>query len=345
MVGSSRRLANRGDQVTKASADKRSDETEGAPRVGVVIPCYRCAGQILDVLAAIPESVSAVFVVDDACPEKTGDLVAGDAGGPRVSVIRHAENRGVGGAMITGYRAALEAGCDIVVKLDGDGQMDPALIPRMTGLIARGEADYCKGNRFYYSDHSATMPRVRFFGNAALSFLNKAASGYWSVFDPTNGFTAIHRSALSMLPLEKIDRGYFFESDMLFRLGVARAVVKDVPTPARYAGEVSSLDIRRVLLRWPGKLLRNMGRRLIYRYYLHDFSLASLEMPLGGALLAFGLWTGASEWVAAAGEGRTATAGTVMLAALPIILGVQFLLAALQYDIATQPRTPLQRLV
>jgi len=197
-----------------------------APRVAVVIPCYRVAAQVPGVIARIGPGVAAVYAVDDACPEHTGDRLARDCSDPRVRVLRHAANQGVGGAMVTGYRAALADGADIVVKLDGDGQMDPAEIERLIAPIAQGRADYTKGNRFHELEMLRDMPRVRLFGNSMLSLVSKLASGYWDVMDPTNGFTAVHRDALALLPLDKIDRGYFFESDMLFRLYTVRAVVR-----------------------------------------------------------------------------------------------------------------------
>ncbi len=315
-----------------------------AARVAAVIPCYQCAGSALDVIARMPNRVDAIFVVDDGCPDDTGAHVAAASDDLRLRVLEHDHNRGVGAATVTGYRAALQDGADIVVKLDGDGQMDPALIPDLIALIEAGEADYCKGNRFYFSDDAQSMPRYRYLGNAGLSFLTKLSSGYWSIFDPTNGFTAIHRSALSLIRLDRLDEGYFFESDMLFRLNIARAVVRDVPLRAVYGGETSHLNAMGAFWRWPWKHLRNTWRRLIYRYYLHDFSLASLEFPIGLFLFGFGLVFGAFEWTVVAQADRSATAGTVMLAALPVILGVQLLLSALHHDIENQPRVPLQQL-
>src|SRR5438309_3118533 len=204
------------------------------PSIAVVIPSYRVSRHILGVLAALPPDVTRVYVVDDACPERSGRMVSERCSGTRVTVLQHEHNQGVGGAMVTGYRAALAGGADIIVKIDGDGQMDPALIPRLVQPILRGQADYVKGNRFHDLDHLRSMPRVRLFGNALLSLINKVASGYWNVMDPTNGFTAIQRTALEMLPLAKLDRGYFFESDMLFRLYTIRAVVRDLPMAAHY---------------------------------------------------------------------------------------------------------------
>ena len=138
--------------------------------------------------------------------------------------------------MVTGYRAALEDGAAIVVKLDGDGQADPGLIPSLVGPILAGQCDYIKGNRFFNPENLSNMPKVRLLGNAILSFLSKASTGYWSIMDPTNGLTAISVPVLRLLPLEKLPKGYFFETDILFRLNAVRAVVEDFPMRVSIAG-------------------------------------------------------------------------------------------------------------
>ena len=314
-----------------------------APVVAVVIPCYRVSAQVQGVLARIGPEVTRIFVVDDACPEHTGDLVEGQCRDTRLTVIRHAQNLGVGGAMVTGYRAALEAGADIVVKIDGDGQMDPALIPRFVSALVQGQADYTKGNRFYDLESLRTMPRVRLLGNAMLSLVNKISSGYWDVMDPTNGYTAIHRTVLAHLPLAKLDHGFFFESDMLLRLYTLRAVVRDVPMAARYGDEASNLHVGRVLFTFPLKYLRATCKRIFYSYFLRDFNAGTLQLL--GAILIGGAGTiyGAAKWALSIRSGIAATSGEVMIAALPVLVGMQFLLGALQFDIQNVPREPLQR--
>lgn len=314
-------------------------------KVAVVVPCYRVTEHVLGVLDAMPARVDRIFCVDDACPQKSGNKIEKECDDARVTVLRHDTNHGVGGAMITGYKAALEADMDIVVKIDGDGQMDPRIMPRFLAVLEAGDADYCKGNRFYRAATLAGMPKGRLFGNAILSFLTKLSSGYWQVFDPTNGYTAIHAAALRLLPLEMVDRGYFFESDMLFRLNTIRAVVRDVPMTAVYNDETSSLNIRRVVAPFTLKHMRNFGKRLIYNYYIRDFNLASLEWPLGIVLFGFGFIFGLDRWIAAAMSDNVATAGTVMLAALPVLVGTQMILSAFNFDIQNVPRIPLQRLL
>jgi dolichol-phosphate mannosyltransferase len=313
-------------------------------RIAVVVPCYRVADQVLAVLAAMPPIVSRIYCVDDACPQASGDHITAHCHDPRVVVLRHAHNGGVGAATVTGYRAALADDMQLVVKIDGDGQMDPALIPRFIRLLLSGEADYCKGNRFHRLGSVGSMPPARLFGNAVLSFMTKLSSGYWQIFDPNNGYTAIHSAALRLLPLDDIDRGYFFESDMLCRLNIARAVVRDIPMDAVYGSETSSLHIHRVITHFAMKHVRNVARRVLYSYYLRDFNLASIEAPLGLAALLFGVVFGGVHWLQAFQGAPYASAGTVMVAALPIIVGVQMLLSAINYDVLNVPTTPLQKL-
>ncbi|MDE2006221.1 MAG: glycosyltransferase family 2 protein [Rhodospirillales bacterium] len=317
----------------------------GAATVAIVIPCYRVRAQITAVLAAIGPEIDLIYVVDDACPEHSGEHVLAQCADPRVQVLIHESNQGVGGAVITGYRQALADGAEIVVKLDGDGQMDPALIPRLVTPILEGRADYTKGNRFYNLEDAGTMPPARLIGNVALSFLTKLSSGYWSIFDPTNGFTAIHAELLRELPLGKIARRYFFESDMLFRIGILRGLVVDVPMAAVYGNAPSSLRIWRVLGPFFWRNSVNGAKRVFYRYFLRDFSIASVQLLAGLAMLAFGIGFGAREWAASAASGVTASTGTVMLAGLPVILGMQLLLSFLAFDVAGAPTRALHPLL
>jgi glycosyltransferase involved in cell wall biosynthesis len=282
-------------------------------------------------------------VIDDKCPDNSGDFVSANCRDPRVRVLRHELNQGVGGAVMTGYRAAIKDGATVIVKVDGDGQMDAHLIPAFIAPILAGEADYTKGNRFFNLEQIGSMPPMRLVGNALLSLLTKLSSGYWDLFDPTNGFTAIHADAARFLPFDKISKRYFFETDMLFRLNTLGAVVADVPMDAVYGDEVSNLKISRIVTEFAAKHVRNFFKRLFYNYYLRNMSLASIELPLGVLMLVFGVVFGISHWVQSA-HGQIATpAGTVMLAGLPIIMGVQLILAFLAYDIAAVPRRPLHK--
>jgi dolichol-phosphate mannosyltransferase len=312
-------------------------------KIAVVVPSYRVTDHIQEVLSRIGPEVEQIFVVDDACPDNSGDFVEKNVKDKRVTVLRHTSNQGVGGAVISGYRAALDAKADIVVKVDGDGQMDPALIPRLVEPILRGEADYVKGNRFDSLEDLFEMPRVRIFGNAVLSFWSKLSTGYWSITDPTNGFTAIHSKALKAVNLDKLRKSYFFESDLLFRLSVVNAVVTDMPMKAVYGEERSHLRIRKVLFEFPYRHTVNLMKRVFYKYYLREWSIASFELPIGLSFTVFGIWFGLASVAAANSLGQAATAGQVTLSAVGIILGVQLLLSFLAYDIQAEPRIPKQR--
>ncbi len=313
-------------------------------KISVVIPCYRVASQILDVLGKIGPEVDAIYVVDDACPQGTANLVQEKCEDARVIVLSHEANLGVGGATIPGYRRAIADGADIVVKLDGDGQMDPANIGQLIRPIRDGLADYTKGNRFFDPEYVVSMPKLRLFGNAVLSLFAKLSTGYWDLFDPNNGFTAISVRVLERLPLHKISNGYFFESDMLFRLNSYRAVAVDIPMKAIYGTEMSGISVPSAAVEFFIKHWVNTIKRIFYNYYLRDFSIASLELILGLALVLFGGVVGALFWWASISTGVVATAGRVMLAALPVIVGIFLLLSFLNYDIRNVPRTPLLRL-
>lgn len=315
--------------------------TSATVRIAAILPCYRVRDQILDVLARIGPECERIYVVDDACPEHSGDLVERSCSDPRVRVIRHAENQGVGGATITGYRAAMADGCDVLVKIDGDGQMDPALLASIAGPVTSGQADYAKGNRFYDLANIGRMPTARILGNLVLSFMTKLSAGYWDIFDPTNGYTAIHAAVARRVPLDKLSRRYFFETDLLFRLNTVRAVVVDVPMDARYGDETSNLRVSRSAGEFFVKNLGNTVKRIFYNYFLRDFSIATLELLAGIALLAFGAFVGIEAWATSSRTGNPTSPGTVMLAALPVLAGLQLVLAFIGFDIASVPRRPL----
>ncbi len=314
-------------------------------KIAAIIPCYKVSKAILSLLNAIGPEVDSIYVIDDCCPEKSGQLVKDNCADPRVTVIFHAVNQGVGGAMITGFKAAMKDGVAIAVKLDGDGQMNPALISRFVAPIQAGLADYTKGNRFFALETVSQMPAIRLMGNAVLSFVNKATSGYWDLMDPTNGYLAIHTAILRLLPLDKIEKRYFFESDMLFRLNTIRAVIQEVPMRAIYNDSESSLSIRKVALEFPAKYLTRAFKRIAYNYFLRDFNACSLQLIFGLLLTIAGSTFGAYHWIESMVNQTGAPIGTVMLSALPVILGFQLLLSALNYDVANIPRRPLHPLL
>jgi glycosyltransferase involved in cell wall biosynthesis len=318
----------------------RHDALLAPLRVAVIIPCYKVTAHIEGVIEGIGPEVEAIYCVDDACPDGSGRLIEKTISDKRLRVLYHDENGGVGGAMLTGYRQALEDGYDILVKVDGDGQMDPALIPQFIYPIEVGDADYTKGNRFFDLENVQGMPLIRLIGNSGLSFLTKLSSGYWNIFDPTNGYTAMHRSVGELIVQRRIDKRFFFETDMLLNLYLMRAVVQDVPMAAVYGDEKSNLQVGRLALPFFIKNIRNAARRFLVHYLIRDFSLATLEAIIGLLLLTFGLFTGGMYWARSYADGHAATAGQVMIAALPILSGMQLLLSALNFDMRNVPSTP-----
>lgn len=309
--------------------------------IAVVIPAYQVADTIEAVLSELPDYLRHIIVVDDASPDNTPGLVEALAERDRrIILIRHEQNQGVGGAMLSGFRKALELGAQVVVKIDGDHQMDPAYIPALVTPLLEGKADYAKGNRFRDFESLRHMPLIRRIGNLGLSFLTKAATGYWNCFDPTNGFFAIRAEMLAELPFERIDHRYFFETSMLANLYLLGAFILDVPMPARYRGERSSLSIWRVLFEFSAKLFATFLRRILLRYFLFDFSMVSVYLLTGVPLILFGLIFGSVKWAQYLQLGVPAPTGTVILPTLALILGIQILLSAIEIDMNAVPKTP-----
>jgi glycosyltransferase involved in cell wall biosynthesis len=309
--------------------------------LAVVIPAYLVEDEIEAVLQELPDYLRHIIVVDDASPDNTSELVTALAShDKRIVLVQHEQNQGVGGAMATGFKEALELGAQVIVKIDGDHQMDPVHIPALVSPLLEGKADYTKGNRFRDFDMLQHMPLIRRIGNLGLSFLTKAATGYWNCFDPTNGFFAIRAEILKELPLERIDRRYFFETSMLANLYLLGAYILDVSIPARYRGERSSLSIWRVLFEFPAKLFATLLRRILLRYFLIDFSMVSVYLLTGIPLILFGLIFGSVKWIQYLELGVPAPTGTVILPTLALILGIQILLSAIEIDMNAAPKVP-----
>jgi dolichol-phosphate mannosyltransferase len=312
-------------------------------RIAVVIPCLDVAPHVTEVLATLPDFVDHVVVVDDGSRDGLEAAVALSAD-TRIVLERHTENRGLARAMETGVRRALALGADVIVKMDGDGQMDPAELPRLLGPILEGHTDLAKGNRFLRRRHLTGMPRARLGGNLVLSFMAKLASGYWNVFDPTNGYLAVRRQVLEEVDLGRLGPGYFFEISLLCEAYLTGAVVRDVAMPARYGSERSSLSIRRIMLDFPWRLARACARRITLQYFIRDFTPVALFLVTGSVLAGFGFLFGLSNWFENAGTGRPTPTGTIILAVLPLLVGFQLLLQALVMDIGNVPmRSPWGR--
>lgn len=307
-------------------------------KIAIVIPVYKTKTQILHVIKSIPNFVDFIIAVDDCCPDKTGKFLSDNYKLRKLKVLFHSKNLGVGAATLTGYSEALKLRSDIVIKIDSDGQMDNSKIIDLITPIIENRADYTKGNRFYNLESLKSMPLLRIIGNAILSFLNKISTGYWNIFDPTNGFTAIKTEYMSKLPFDKISKRYFFESDMLFRLGTLKAVVLDVDIPAKYESEISNLKINRVIPEFLIKHLKNLLKRYFYDYVIREMSVASFELPIGLIALLFGIYEGLKLWYQSKFYMITAPIGSLFLTSLLLIVGTQLILSFLSYDISKVPR-------
>ena len=311
-------------------------------RIGVVIPCYNTARHIEKVIRTLPDFVDRIFVVDDASTDGTSETAAG-LRHPKTDLIRHAKNQGVGAAVMTGFRAASDAGMDILVKMDGDGQMRPEFLRALVEPLAEGRAHYAKGNRFTDAQFLTRMPGIRRFGNAWLSFFAKLVSGYWNVFDVTNGYTAILTATYRKVDPRAVARGYFFEISLLTELNIVGAKVADVDIPAFYGDEKSHLSVNKAAAFFPFLLLRAFFHRFYQRYIIRDFNVFSVCFLTGLPLFLFGVLYGLNLWAHPPVSGSPTPAGTVMLAALPIIIGFQLLLAALILDVVFVPNVAPHR--
>ena len=305
--------------------------------IHVVIPAYDEERFIGQVLTRLPGYVDKIIVVDDCSTDDTF-RVASASVDPRVVVMRTAHNGGIGEAMCLGYHKALDLGGEVIVKMDGDGQMAPEhLTLLLDGLIEKGY-DYAKGNRFLHNEAISQMPAARIVGNIVLTFLTKAASGYWHIFDPQNGYTAIRAAALRSIALEKLDRRFFFENDVLVHLNIQNFRVIDIPMPARYGDEVSHLSISKVLLSFPPLLIRRFIGRIFQKYILRNFSPVALFLLLGLPIFTWGVLFGGYLWAHSMVTGTPTPTGGIMLSLVPIVLGFQLILQAIVLDIQETPR-------
>jgi glycosyltransferase involved in cell wall biosynthesis len=307
--------------------------------IAAVVPAFNEERLIGTVITTMPDYVDHIVVVDDCSPDATSDaaLAVGDG---RVLVERHETNTGVGGAIITGHRRALALGSDINVIMAGDAQMDPEYLPDLLEPLVEGGYGFAKANRFFSLRSFEGMPRHRVFGNVVLSFMTKLASGYWHIFDPQNGYTAIRREVLRRLPLDRVSRRYSFENDLLIQLNILRVPAIDVPIPAIYGEEVSSIRLGRVVPELMRLLVAGFWRRIFYKYILWSFSPVALFLLTGLALVMFGLVTGIWTIVETIGP-PAASAGSVLLSVAPSLIGIQMLMYALLLDIQESPDGPM----
>ncbi len=304
--------------------------------VAVVVPAHNEETLVGRVVETMPELVDHVIVIDDASTDATGEA-AKAVGDARTEVITLLENQGVGGAILAGHERALALGCDVSVVMAGDAQMNPDHLPALLDPIASGDAQFTKANRFHGPGSFDGMPRARVVGNIVFSFLTKAASGYWNLFDPQNGYTAISAKALERLPLRRIAHRYEFENDLLINLNILRVPARDVPVPALYGEEVSGIRMGTAVPRILRQLYRGFWQRIWWKYVLQSFSAVALMLFAGLALVAFG--SAVAVFVAFNTIGpATASAGTVVLSVAPLMSGLHMLLFAMMLDIQESNR-------
>ena len=300
-------------------------------RVAVVVPAFDEEQLIATTLSGIPDFVDRILVIDDASRDETAER-AGGTGDPRVEVISHERNQGVGAAILTGYRRALEEGIDVTCVMAGDNQMDPADLEAIAGPIARGEVDYAKANRLFTGRAWELMPHTRYLGNAVLSLLTKIASGYWHVADSQSGYTAIGRPTLEILDLDRIYPRYGFPNDMLVHLNVINARVRDIPSrPVYGVGETSGIRLSRVIPAISWLLTKAFFWRMREKYIIRDFHPLVFFYVFGLLFSLLGLALGATVTILRI-LGNELTVATVVLVALLLIAGLLFTLFAMLFD-------------
>ncbi len=301
-------------------------------KLAVVIPAFKAGGTIASVVEAIPSFVDWIIIVDDASPDQQEKVIR-SLEDPRIILLAHEKNKGVGGAMVTGYKKALDLGADLIAKIDADGQMDPEYLDRFARVAILHGCDYVKANRFGHLDALPAMPLARLLGSLILTFLTKIASGYWNVFDPQNGYVMITRDMLCRLDLKRLDQDWFFENAMLINLNILRARIGEIFLPARYGDEGSTMKLSGIISTFPGKLLSGFLFRVYQKYIFRSVSPFFLLVVFGALTIGWGTIWGSFAWYRSIATGVPATTGTVILALLPLLLGFASVLQAFVFDV------------
>ena len=298
--------------------------------VAVVVPAYNEEALVGSTVSGIPAFVDSIIVVDDCSKDETA--VRAQNADNRVEVIAHERNQGVGAAIVTGYRRAIAIDADVTCVMAADGQMDPEDLETLVRAIAGDETDYAKANRLFTGQAWQLIPRTRYLGNAALSFMTKIASGYWHVADSQSGYTAVNLETLKLLDLDRIYRRYGFPNDLLVHLNVFNRRVRDYPSRPIYGvGERSGIRLRHVVPKISWLLLKGFFWRMGQKYVIRDFHPLILFYMLGILLFAGGFLLGVAE-VALRIYGNPIPSATIVLVALLVISGLQLLLFAMWFD-------------
>lgn len=309
-------------------------------KIAVSIPYYNASKHIGNVVAKLPDYINTVIIVDDKSPEKIDKEEILKSVNPKIEVVflENAINLGVGGASKKGFEYAIQKDFDIVVKMDSDDQMDANFLPDLLLPLIKNKAEMAKGNRFRDLDSLKKMPIVRRMGNLVLSFLTKASTGYWNNFDPNNGYIAIKIDSLKKVDFSRLSDRYFFETSLIAQLYFADARIKDIAMPSIYADEKSSMNVWKMPYVFFTNLVKVFFKRILKKYFLYDFNIASLYLLIGLPLFLFGVIYGIYNWVHYSSVHLLTPTGTIMLVTLSIILGFQLLLQAIQYDIINSPK-------
>ncbi len=306
----------------------------------IVIPCFKVKYKILKVISKIPRWINKVICVDDCCPDNSGKFIIDNTSDDRIITLFNSRNLGVGGASLVGFKHAKELGAEIIIKVDGDDQMDLSLINNFIEPIISNDADFTKGNRLTKFKDYYNMPLSRKLGNICLSFFNRFSSGYWNLFDTTNGYLCFNSKLIDLLPLEKISKDYFFESDLLNWLYIIRAKVKDIPIKSIYNNEKSNINIFSVILRFPVLYFRNFFRRFFYEYCLRNPDMKFISFIFGFLSLIFGITFSLNAWKTGTGE-IPSTSGTVAVALISLLVGINFISYFFFSDMNNYPKKNL----
>ncbi len=306
-------------------------------KIIAVMPCYK-SSEIAPLIAKdVIKFVDKLICVDDFCPDSTGEKVRDFVRSDKIDFIFHEFNKGIGGAMKSGFSYALKFEPEIIIKIDSDGQMDPYLIPKLIEPIINGSFELTKGNRFANPKSIRKMPLIRLIGNIGLGFITKLSTGYWELFDPTNGFIAFRSEVLNEISLEKVDDGYFFETDLLFRCSLSNILISEIAMEAVYASEKSSLNPLKEFFRFFYKHINIFFKRLTYQYFLLDFNPGSLSLCLGFILGIFSLFIGIRSFTYYRELKLETPLGIQMLFLASSLICNQLIISFIYYDVSQKP--------
>ena len=306
-------------------------------KIVAVVPCYKSSNIAPKVIKDLIEYVDFVVCIDDLCPEGTGLAIQNQVKSNKVKVIFHQKNKGVGGATKTGIKFSESIGAEIIVKIDSDGQMDPSYIPLLIEPIINQASDYSKGNRFRNIDVLIKMPKLRLIGNIVLSFITKLSTGYWELFDPTNGFIAINTKILRRIEYEKTDNRYFFETDLLFRCGLYDLVISEIEIPTIYKNESSDLNLFFELYKYTVSHIIIFIKRIVYQYFLIDFNPGSFSFLLGTLSGIYTLIAGLRSIIYYKNLNIESPLGIKILFLTSAIISVQLMISFIYYDSTQRP--------